>query len=281
MPNLARRHTYPSGIFKLSELPPNFLILYLNTSQTQMRDYNIAVSQLSHVVPKPSDGSQSLSYIKEYTLFGTKWGILPSISFCALFSTDQSLPATFAMFSFDSWNMIMRENQARGIDASFNEEELELLKSRISRCPNMADGVAWWMGMLLEGTIDAIASVFLSQLWNIRSLDLIVDYSDNRHCQRIYGECLNIPWLEWVIALIAQLTLRPWQMECWTLAISHICTTLRNIERIRRNIMSTMLILTKFSTLLPTFRSRIRLIHGRKSPNSPSTALLSSFWNWP
>ena len=44
---------------------------------------------------------------------------------------------------------------------------------------------------LLAGTIDAIASV---HLWNIRSLDLIVDYSDNRALQRIYGECLHIPY---------------------------------------------------------------------------------------
>ena len=62
----------------------------------------------------------------------------------------------------DSWNMTIRENQARGIDASFNEEELELLKSRISRWPNMVGGVAWWMDTLLEGTPSASTIYFIT-----------------------------------------------------------------------------------------------------------------------
>ena len=123
----SRPQTYPSGIFKLSELPPELLDIILE------------------YIPDPGEGlqhrslsalscvSKALRRLTEPVLYQRihfTWDEVRDPPLHLLLRTilNRSELANHIRHVFlDSWNMTMRENQARGVVASFNVKELELL----------------------------------------------------------------------------------------------------------------------------------------------------------
>ena len=78
----------------------------------------------------------------------------------------------------DIWNVYMLEGYCRehGVQASYNDGEIESLKSLLLTLALPDKGM--WLKQVFAGDNDSIAA--LSQLVNLRSLDLVVDYSKNR-----------------------------------------------------------------------------------------------------
>ena len=80
----------------------------------------------------------------------------------------------------DSWNVYMLEEYCRehGVQASYNDREIESLKSLLLTLALPDKGM--WLKRVFAGDNDSIAALVISQLVNLCSLDLVVDYSKNR-----------------------------------------------------------------------------------------------------
>ena len=92
---------------------------------------------------------------------------------------DPELGSYIHHLRFDSWNMYMLDNKAHGISSTFTESELERLKEILTKL--QVPSPDKWVARLLAGCIDTSTAILISQLGNLQSLDLVVDYSENRH----------------------------------------------------------------------------------------------------